>query len=112
MKNPFRAEINPYTVTDKVDFRNVDKTMTMTVRADAPTLMMNLQKAQEIMSGIKNDSSEEEKIKAARFFAWAVFGDESERLIAFYNDPTAIIVAVGMYFRKRLKDKITKAQKK
>ena len=112
MKNPFRKEINPYTVTDKVTFRNVDKTITLVVRSDAPALMTNLLKAEKIMEGVTVESSNEERMKAARFFAWAVFGDESERLIEFYNEPMAVIAAVGKYFDKRLKFLITKAQKK
>lgn len=108
----FRKEINPYTVTGKAVFRNMDKTLTLVVKSDAPTLMVNLRKAEEIMEKVNRNSSEEEKREAARFFAWAVFGEESDRLMDFYNDPAAVISAVGMYFRNQLRHKITKAQKK
>ena len=41
----FRKEINPYPVSDKVTFRNVDKTLKLTVRADASSLVIGLKKA-------------------------------------------------------------------
>ena len=99
MKVRFRKEINPYTVTDKAVFRNMDKTLTLYVRSDAPSLMANLRKAEGVLEKVSSDSTEEEKRNAARLFAWAVFGDESGRLVDFYDNPAAVISAVGMYFR-------------
>lgn len=109
----FKKEINPYSVADKVTFRNVDKTIELYVRADAGTLIMGLKEAQEKLKGLTDNSGECERINAARFFAKSVFGEEqADKLVDFYNDPLAIITAVGMYFDQRLKKLIARAQKK
>ena len=109
----FKKEINPYSVADKVTFRNVDKTIELYVRADAGTLIMGLKEAQEKLKGLTDQSEECERVNAARFFAKSVFGEEqADKLVDFYNDPLAIITAVGMYFDQRLKKLIARAQKK
>ena len=109
----FKKEINPYSVADKVTFRNVDKTLELYVRADAGTLIMGLKEAQEKLKGLTDQSEKCERMNAARFFAKSVFGEEqADKLVDFYNDPLAIITAVGMYFDQRLKKMITRAQKK
>ena len=109
----FKKEINPYSVSDKAVFRNVDKTLTLYVRADAASLVVGLNKTKEQLKGLSDDSDECERMNAARFFARSIFGEEQgDQLVDFYNDPLAIISACGMYFDKQLKKKITKAQKK
>lgn len=109
----FVKEINPYTVSDKAVFRNVDKTLTIYVRSDATTLVVNLKNAQEKLKSLNDESDMCERFNVARAFARAIFGDEQgDALVDFYNDPLAIISACGMYFDKQLKAKITKAQKK
>ena len=106
-------EINPYPVSDKVTFRNVDKTLTLYVRSDAASLVVNLRQAQEKLKEMNDETDECERVNSARFFAKAVFGEEqANRLVDFYNEPLAIISAVGIYFDKQLKYKITKAQKR
>ena len=109
----FKKEINPFSVSDKVTFRNVDKTLTLYVRASAATLVVNLKEAQDKLKELNDESSECERLNAARFFASAVFGaDQANQLVDFYQEPMAIISVIGMYFDKQLKHKITKAQKK
>ena len=108
----FKKEINPYSVSDKAVFRNVDKTITVYVRSSAPVLMSNLKQVPEKLEKVSDKSSQEEKTEAARFFARAIFGEDGDKLVEFYNDPGAVISAVGMYFDQQLKYKITKAQKK
>lgn len=109
----FRKEINPYSVTDKVTFRNVDKTLTLYVRGDAASFVVGLKKAQEKLKEINDESDECERVNSARFFARTLFGEEQgDKLVDFYNEPLAIITVCGMYFQKRLAKKITKAQKK
>lgn len=109
----FRREINPYTVSDKVTFRNVDKTLTLYVRGDASAFVSGLKKAQGKLNEITNDSDECEKVNGARFFAQTLFGeDQGNALIDFYGDPLPVIKVCGIYFQKRLAKKITKAQKK
>ena len=109
----FKKEINPYSVSDKAVFRNVDKTLTLFVRADATSLVVGLNKAKDQLKSLNDESDECERMNAARFFARSIFGEEQgDQLVDFYNDPLAIITACGMYFDKQLKNKITKAQKK
>ena len=109
----FKHEFNPYTVSDKAVFRNVDKTLTLYVRNDAASLITGLKKAQEKLTEMNDESDECERINCARFFARTLFGEEQgDKLIDFYNEPLAVIMVCGMYFQKRLAKKITKAQKK
>ena len=107
-----KREINPYSVSDKVTFRNVDKTLTLFVRTDAASLVYGLKQAQDKLKELTDESDECERMNAARFFARAIFGEEQgDRLVDFYNEPLAIITVLGIYFNKQLKKKITKAQK-
>jgi hypothetical protein len=109
----FRKDITPYSVEDKVTFRNVDKTMTLYVRGDAASFVVGLKKAQEKLTEITDDSDECERVNTARFFARTLFGEEQgDQLVDFYNEPLAVITVCGMYFKDRLAKKITKAQKK
>ena len=109
----FKKEINPYTVSDKAVFRNVDKTLTLYVRSNAPSLVVNLKQAQDKLKELTDESDECQRMNAARFFAKAVFGEEqADKLVDFYNEPLAVVAVVGMYFDQQLKKKITKAQKK
>lgn len=109
----FRKEINPYTVSDKVTFRNVDKTLTLYVRSNASSIVASLQKAKTVLSELASTSEEFERLNAARVFARGIFGEEQgDQLVDFYNDPLAIITVLGTYFETRLSKIITKAQKK
>lgn len=110
----FNKEINPYNVSDKVTFRNVDKTLTLYVRGDAASFVAGLRKAQEKLQVIMDETKEDERAESARFFARTLFGEEqADKLVDFYNnEPLAVISVCGMYFQKRLAKKITKAQKK
>ena len=108
-----KNEINPYSVSDKVTFRNVDKTLTLYVRGDAASFVVGLKKAQDKLKEITDESDECERVNAARFFARTLFGEEQgDKLVDFYNEPLTIISVCGMYFEKRLAKKITKAQKR
>lgn len=109
----FRKDITPYSVEDKVTFRNVDKTLTLYVRGDAASFVVGLKKAQEKLTEITDDSDECERVNTARFFARTLFGEEQgDQLVDFYNEPLSVITVCGMYFKDRLAKKITKAQKK
>lgn len=113
MKVRFRKEINPFQVSDKAVFRNVDKTLVLYVRSDAAPLMVGLKKAQEKLSNVTAGSTAEEQAEAARYFAQAIFGEEQAGQLAdFYKDPITLISACGMYFDRQLKYKIVAAQKK
>ena len=105
--------INPYSVSDKVTFKNVDKSLTLYVRSDAASLVVGLKQAQNELNELTDSSDECQRVNAARFFARSVFGeDQGDKLVDFYNEPLAVVSAVGQYFDQRLKYKITKAQKR
>jgi hypothetical protein len=109
----FKKEINPFPVSDKVTFRNIDKTLDLTVRSDASSLVLGLKRVNERLNGMTDDSPEADRKDAARFFADTLFGkDQGGQLCEFYGEPLAVITACGMYFRERLAKKISKAQKK
>ena len=109
----FKKEINPFSVSDKVTFRNVDKTITLFVRTGVSSLVIGLKQSQEKLKELNDDSDECQKVNAARFFAKTIFGEEqADKLLDFYGEPLAVVAAVGMYFDQRLRKIITKAQKK
>ena len=108
----FRHEINPYNVTDTVVFRNLEKTLKLTVKADASALVIDLKKVHNRLASLTDDTPDEEKAAAARLFATTIFGDQGDSLCRFYADPLSVINACGLYFTERLKNKITKAQKR
>lgn len=108
-----RNEINPFSVSDKVTFRNVDKTLTLTVRADASALVLGIKRANAHISALTDENTEADTETAARFFASVIFGeDQAARLYDFYGNPLTVISVLGIYFRDRLANKITKAQKR
>ena len=115
MKNPFkRQEINPYSISDRVRFRNLDKTLDLNVRAAASTLVVGIRAANEKMVALRDDSPEKEKAEAAMEMAGNIFGKEqASMLMEFYNgDSLAVVNACYLYFSTRLAKLITKAQKK
>lgn len=109
----FRKEINPYSVSDKVTFRNVDKTLTLYVRSSATALVVGLKQAQDKLQELDDQSDECQRMNAARFFAKSIFDEEqADKLVDFYGEPITIVAVLGLYFDKQLKKKITRAQKK
>lgn len=110
----FKREINPFPVADKIRFRNVDRVFDAVVRSDASSLVIGLKRVNDRLSAMTDETTEAERLSAARFFADTLFGSEQGGAFCdFYdNDPLTIINACGMYFRERLSKKITKAQKK
>lgn len=108
----FRKEINPFPVADRVTFRNIDKTLTLSVRSGAADLVLGIKRVQERLLGTTDETPDDEYAKIARIFAETIFGKEQgEQLMQFYGSPVAVIAACGMYFKERLSKKIAKAQK-
>ena len=109
----FKKAITPYSVEDKVTFKNVDKLLTLYVRGDAASFVVGLKKAQEKLNEITDESDECQRVNVARFFARTLFGDDQgDKLVDFYNEPLAVITVCGKYFQERMAKKITKAQKR
>ena len=110
----FKREINPIQVSDKIRFRNIDRVFDAVVRSDASSLVIGLKRVNDRLSTMTDETTEAERLSAARFFADTLFGSEQGGAFCeFYNnDPLTIINACGMYFQKVLNKKITKAQKK
>ena len=109
----FKKEINPFPVSDRVTFRNIDKTLTLSVRSGSADLVLGMKRVQERLSGMTDETPEDEQAKTARLFAETIFGKEQgEQLMQFYGSPVAVIAACGMYFKDRLSKKISKAQRR
>ena len=101
-------------VHDTVTVREGDEKLTLTVNGDAMRIVAGLNRAQAKMKEIDENAPDEAVIEAAEYFATVLFGKEqAAQLMAFYaNDPGCVITVCGKYFRERLAEKITKAQKK
>lgn len=101
-------------VHDTVTIREGDETLKLTVNGDSMRIVAGLNKAQQKMTALNDESTEEEIISTAEYFASVIFGKEqAEKLMAFYaDDPSCVITVCGQYFRERLADKISKVQKK
>lgn len=101
-------------VHDTVTVREGDEKLTLTVNGDAMRIVAGLNRALAKMKEIDENAPDEAVIEAAEYFATVLFGKEqAAQLMAFYaNDPGCVITVCGKYFRERLAEKITKAQKK
>lgn len=110
----FTKEINPFPVFDRIRFRNIDKTLTLSVKGAASPMIIALKMAQERLSALTDDSTDEDRLDAAKAFAKAIFGDsQAEQLLEFYNNDALTVISVcGQYFSNRLGKKITKAQER
>ena len=107
-----KSEFTPYPVSDKVTFRNVDRVLQLTVKADGGQIVRKLKQAQERLAAENEHSTEEERLETARFFAASMFGDDQAQKIVdlFDGDPLAIVSVCGDYFGARLSKIITKVQ--
>ena len=107
-------ELSLNQVHDKITIREGEERLTLTVSGDSMRMVAGLNKAQQKMVALKDDSTEEDIKEAAEFFASVIFGKEqAKKLIEFYaDDPSCVISVCGQYFRERLALKIAKVQKK
>ena len=101
-------------VHDTVVIREDEETLKLTVNGDAMRMVAGLNKAQQKMLALKDDSTDEEVLETAEYFAAVIFGKEqAAQLMAFYaDDPGCVISVCGQYFKDRLAGKIAKVQKK
>ena len=105
--------INPFPITDRATFQNMDKKITLTVRRETTGLIRDLKAITQRLQSVNDDTPEAEQKEIALAFGKCIFGDaQAQRLMDFYGgDPLAVITACGIYFREDLSKIITKAQK-
>lgn len=101
-------------VHDTIVIREGDETLTLTVNGDAMRMVAGLNKAQQRMQELTNETPDAEVRETAEYFAAVIFGkDQAGKLMEFYaDDPGCVISACGQYFRERLADRIAAVQKK
>ena len=56
----FRKEINPFSVSDRVRFRNIDRTLDLEVKAQASSIVLGIKRAQDRLSLMNDQSSNED----------------------------------------------------
>ena len=108
-------EISLNRVRDSITIREGNETLTLRVDSDAKVIISRLNKAQKELKSMDEQTTDEERRKAAHELAEAMFGaKQSEELFDFYNQDTSCVVAIcGLYFgdpKHGLGKKITKAQ--
>ena len=99
-------------VRDQIAVKEGEQEIILTVDSDANTLVRRLKKSKETMDAVNEQTTEEQKLEAARELASAIFGDEqAEALILFYSENAGNVAEVcARYFEDRLCEMITKAQ--
>lgn len=101
-------------VHDTVTIKEGDERLTLSVNGDAMHMIAGMNKANQKLQALTDDSKDEEVVEAAEYFAAVIFGrEQAARLMRFYaNDPGCVISVCGQYFKERLVDRIVKVQKK
>lgn len=101
-------------VHDTIKIKEGTETLKLTVNGDSMRMVAGLTKAQQKMLAIKDDSTDEEVLNCAKYFASVIFGVEQAKvLMDFYaNDPGCVISVCSQYFKERLAGKISEVQKK
>ena len=115
MFNLFKPfNISLHRVHDKVRITEGGESLELHVDADPMRMVAGLSQAQKMLQALTSDSTEEESLNAAKYFAQVIFGKEqADNLVGFYhNDAGCVINVCGRYFEKRLSKLIMAAQKK
>lgn len=101
-------------VHDTVKVNEGNESIVLKVNGDPMRMVAGLSQAQKMLKELNKESTDEERMGAAMFFAGVIFGKEqAEALKEFYHDDAECIVLVcGRYFSGRLNKLITAAQKK
>lgn len=110
----FKKEISLGRIHDTVVIREGDERLKLRVNADPMRIMAGLNLAQQMLKALDEESTEEQQLNAAKYFANVIFGKEqTEQLSEFYRKDAGCIISIcGKYFSERLSKMITKAQKK
>lgn len=116
MKKLFRRgyEVTLNRVHDTVTIREADDKITLSVNGDAMRMVAGLNKAQQQMQELTNDTPDERVQEVAKYFASVIFGaEQAAKLMQFYaEDPGCVISVCGQYFKERLAGKISDVQKR
>lgn len=109
-----RYEMTLNRVHDNITIREGDEKLKLSVNGDAFRMVAGLNKAQQKMADLKDDTPDDVVMDTALYFAAVIFGHEqAKKLMAFYaDDPGCVISVCGQYFKDRLAKKITDVQKK
>lgn len=101
-------------VHDTITIKEGNEKLTLTVNGDAMRMVAGLNKAQQKLKSINDESTMDEIREAADLFAAVIFGaEQAKELMAFYADDASCVVNVcGQYFKERLAGKISAVQKK
>ena len=101
-------------VHDSIRVKEGNDTLDLTVDADPMRMVAALNKAQKILKGVDDNSSEEDIRSAALLFTSAIFGDiQAHQIMEFYHDDAGCVINLcGRYFADRLSGIITKVQKR
>lgn len=107
-----KKEFTPYPVSDKVVFRNGERVVKLTVKSDGGAIILNLKKAYAKIQNLTENSTEADRLDAAKTLAAALFGHEQAQQIAdlYDSDNIAIMNVCGDYFKTRLSKIISKVQ--
>lgn len=112
MFKPFTISLNR--VHDRVRISEGGEHIDLLVDDDPMRLVAGLSQAQKGLQAINSESTDEDQVNAAQYFAQVIFGKtQAEQLLAFYhNDAGCVINVCGRYFTDRLSKLITAAQKR
>lgn len=101
-------------VHDTVKINEGDDSMILKVDGDPMRMVAGLSAAQKKLQALTKDSTDEESLEAALFFASVIFGKEqAEKLVAFYHEDAGCVISVcGQYFSERLSKLIVRLQKR
>ena len=107
-------EVSLNRVHDIVRIREGNDSLRLYVDGDAMRMVAGLNEAQKILKTLNAESTDEDRLAAAEYFAEVIFGkDQADQLVSFYrDDPICVINLCGTYFRDRLGKLIEKAQKR
>ena len=107
-------EVTLNRVFDTIVIKEGNETLKLTVNGDAMRMVAGLNKAQEKMKGITDESTDAEVRECAEYFAAVLFGKEqADKLMQFYaDDPGCVITICGKCFKERIAGRITDIQKK
>lgn len=109
-----KKELSLGRVHDTIVIKEGEERLKLRVDVDPMRIMAGLSVAQQMLKTLNDESTEEEQLNAAKYFAVVIFGKEqAEQLCEFYrNDAACVISICGKYFSERLSKLIAKAQKK